>query len=101
MPNPLDPPEVTVTVRGDVRRAAAIVETSVIDLTKNDEGTLEGARKIEIVDPVHLALTLTGEAGAAFVCTLEIGGRGAVTRKGRLKNDYALRGYDIKLEEFA
>ncbi|MBK9240528.1 MAG: hypothetical protein IPL75_09765 [Acidobacteria bacterium] len=83
-----------------MRRAAAIVETAVVDLTLNAAGALEGSKTMAVVDPVHVALTLSDEAGAAFETTITINQVGSAVRKGKLTNDYGYRFYDIPLAEF-
>ena len=94
--------QVKVVVSGDIRRAGALVERTNVALARNSDGDLGGAAAVTTNDDdvLLVAITLYGEAGAAFECEVALGQRGSVTKRGRLVTDVALRAYPIKYEDF-
>jgi hypothetical protein len=91
--------EVTVTITG-IRRAAAIIETTPITLTTNPDGDQEGSEDCDVTDPVNAVVTLTGAPNASFSVAITVEKLGTATKKGRLKDDFAVRFYDIPFDEF-
>lgn len=93
-------PKVTVRVKGDVRRAAAAVEGTAIQLERAGGGHLEGSGDVKTEgSDLNVAMTIAGQAGTAFEVEIEMKKK-TVTRKGSMKTDVALRGYTIPLSEF-
>ena len=90
---------VTVVVSG-VRQAGTLVDTHPLTLTTNSDGDQEGSAPIDITDPVSLVVSMADEAGAAFTIDLTVESLGSVTRKGKLKDDFARRQFDIPFSEF-
>jgi hypothetical protein len=104
MPKVGDTVAVDVVLSGGMRRAAAVVDGSTIDMTTNSDGDLEGSKTITLDrDPLHFVLVLYGANGAAFTSTLTLDpgqNESAIARKGLMKDDVAVRTYDIALSEF-
>lgn len=92
--------DTTVTVIGSVRRGAAIVEDTAIDLTQ-DGDDLRGERHITVTgDSVLVNVTIFGEPSTTFEVKTAIEGLGIATRKAKLVTDVALRGWEIELTDF-
>ena len=91
--------DVTLVVSG-VRQAGGLVDTHPLKLVTNSDGDQEGSGTVDVTDPVSLTVSMADQPGAAFTIVLSIDKLGSVTRKGKLKDDFGRRSFDIPFDEF-